>query len=106
MPKVGAPDFSDIEDNRRRLVALARNAHTLFCESTFLEADKEHAERTGHLTTRACAGIAVEAVVTRLVPFHFSRRYEEDPSRIYEEIANGCAAVAAPPSMSVFDSQS
>ncbi|MCG6867176.1 MAG: hypothetical protein LJE91_00155 [Gammaproteobacteria bacterium] len=100
---VYATDFGDTGENRRRLVALAHNAHTMFCESTFLEEDAEYAERTGHLTTRACAGIAAEAGVSRLVPFHFSRRYEEDPSRIYEEIAQRCAAVAVPPSMSVFE---
>lgn len=102
---VYATDFGDTGENRRRLVALARNAHTMFCESTFLEQDAEHAERTGHLTTRACAGIAAEAGVSRLVPFHFSRRYEKHPSRIYEEIAEGCASVAVPPSMSVFESE-
>ncbi|MEN8175377.1 MAG: MBL fold metallo-hydrolase, partial [Pseudomonadota bacterium] len=73
---VYATDFGDTEENRQRLVALARGAHTLFCESTFLEEHAEQAERTHHLTTRACAQIAEEAGVARLVPFHFSRRYE------------------------------
>jgi len=100
---VYATDFGDTEENRRRLVALARHAHTLFCESTFLEKDADHALRTAHLTTRACAEIAAEAGVARLVPFHFSRRYEDDPARIYEEIAAYCTAVAMPQSMAVFE---
>ena len=99
---VYATDFSDSEENRRRLVTLARGAHTLFCESTFVEDDAERAARTAHLTTRACAEIAEEAGVARLVPFHFSRRYEDDPARIYEEIAATCAAVVVPKSMTVF----
>jgi ribonuclease Z len=100
---VYATDFRDSEENRRRLVALARGAHTLFCEATFLEQDAMQAARTAHLTTRACAGIAREAGVARLVPFHFSRRYEDSPARIYEEIAEICPAVAVPRSMGIFE---
>jgi ribonuclease BN (tRNA processing enzyme) len=99
---VYATDFSDTEDNSRRLVALAHGAHTLFCEATFLEEDAEQARRTAHLTTRACGEIAAKARVARLVPFHFSRRYEDEPERIYEEIAAVCTAVAIPKSMVVF----
>jgi ribonuclease Z len=98
---VYATDFSASEENHRRLVALARGAHTLFCEATFLEEDAGQAARTAHLTTRACADIAEDAGVARLVPFHFSRRYEDDPARIYEEIAATCTAVAVPNSMTV-----
>lgn len=100
---VYATDFSDSEDNRRRLVALARGAHTLFCESTFLEQDAAQARRTAHLTTRACGEIAEAAHVARLVPFHFSRRYEDDPERIYEEISAICSTVVVPKSMSVLE---
>ncbi|MDT8386502.1 MAG: Clp1/GlmU family protein, partial [Thiogranum sp.] len=56
-------DFSDNKSNRTRLIELAQQAHTLFCESTFAEADAEQARRTGHLTTRACAEIAAAAGV-------------------------------------------
>jgi ribonuclease BN (tRNA processing enzyme) len=99
---VYATDFSDSAENRRQLVALARGAHTLFCESTFLEEDAAQAARTAHLTTRACAEIAEAAGVARLVPFHFSRRYEDDPARIYAEIGAICTRVATPKSMAVF----
>ena len=83
-------------------MALARGAHTLFCEATFREADAEQAARTAHLTTRACGEIAVAAGVARLVPLHFSRRYEKDPAPVYEEIAAACPQVVAPKSMAVF----
>lgn len=99
---VYATDFRDSAENRRRLITLARNAHTFFCESTFLEQDAEQAARTAHLTTRACAEIAAQAGVARLVPFHFSRRYEDDPGQIYQEIAARCAAVAIPKSVSPY----
>jgi ribonuclease BN (tRNA processing enzyme) len=98
-----ATDFADTADNRQRLVALARGAHTLFCEATFRETDSAQAVRTAHLTTRACGEIAVSAGVARLVPFHFSRRYEHDPAAVYEEIATYCPQVALPKSMSVFE---
>jgi ribonuclease Z len=93
---VYATDFSDSPENRARVIGLARGAHTLFCESTFREADAAHAARTAHLTTRACAEIAEAAGVARLVPFHFSRRYEKDPAPVYAEIAAACRAVVIP----------
>jgi ribonuclease BN (tRNA processing enzyme) len=93
---VYATDFADSPENRARVIALAQGAHTLFCESTFLEADAAQAARTAHLTTRACAGIAEAAGVARLVPFHFSRRYEKDPAPVYAEIAAATNVVVIP----------
>jgi ribonuclease BN (tRNA processing enzyme) len=98
---VYATDFADDPENRARVIALARGAHTLFCESTFREADAAQAARTAHLTTRACAEIATAAGVARLVPFHFSRRYEADPASVYAEIAALCAAVVIPATVSI-----
>jgi ribonuclease BN (tRNA processing enzyme)/energy-coupling factor transporter ATP-binding protein EcfA2 len=98
---VYATDFADTPENRARVIALAHGAHTLFCESTFLEADAAQAARTAHLTTRACAEIAEAAGVARLVPFHFSRRYEKDPAAVYAEIAAACNVVVIPDTMAV-----
>ncbi len=83
---VYAADMADTPENREKMIALARCAHTLFCETAFSTADKERAEATQHLTARAAVEIARAARVERLVPFHFSKRYEKDPGRIYEEI--------------------
>lgn len=93
---VYATDFADTAENRCRLQQLSHGAHTLFCEASFIEADTEQARRTGHLTARACGEIAMGAEVTRLVPFHFSRRYEDDPEQIYDEIAAVCSRVMVP----------
>ena len=93
---VYATDFADTEKNRRQVVRLAHEAHTFFCEAAFLEADQERAERTAHITTRTCGEISEEAGVARLIPFHFSRRYEERPEQIYDEIAAYCSAVVRP----------
>ena len=97
-----ATDFADTPDNRRRMVALAKQAHTFFCEATFLNRDSDQAVRTGHLTTRACGEIATQAQVARLVPFHFSRRYRNDPQQIYEEIQETCDRVVIPATMTLF----
>ena len=83
---VYAADMADTPENREKMIALARCAHTLFCETAFSTADKERAYATQHLTARAAAEIARAAKVERLVPFHFSKRYENDPGSIYEEI--------------------
>jgi len=93
---VYATDFSDTPRNRERLIGLAAGAHTLFCESSFLEADRAQAMRTGHLTTRGCGEIARAAGVRHLIPFHFSRRYEDAPWHVYEEIAAVCPQTVVP----------
>jgi len=92
---VYATDLADIPENRARLCGLAKGADVLICEAGFAEAEAEQARRTGHLTARACAEIAAAAGVKRLVPFHFSRRYESGADAIYAEIsaALGSAAV-------------
>lgn len=96
---VYATDLADTPDNRLRLAGLARGAHTLFCEAMFLEEDRDNAARHGHLTARACGEIATEAGVARLVPFHFSRRYEDDPQPLYDELGAACSRVVLPQSM-------
>ncbi len=95
---VYATDFADTAANRSCLVALARHAHTLFCEAAFLEADAPLAARSGHLTTRACGEIATAAGVARLVPFHFSRRYGAgELACLYDEVRAACSRVLVPP---------
>jgi len=93
---VYATDFGDDPGNRRKVVELARGAHTLFCEASFLEGESEQARRTGHLTARACGEIAELAGVGHLLPFHFSRRYEREPWRVYREIAAVTPRVVMP----------
>lgn len=94
-----ATDLADTDKNRQHLVALAQHAHTFFCEAPFMEAESDHATRNGHLTTRACGEIASAAEVAHLVPFHFSRRYSDDPQPLYEEIERYCPRVIAPHSL-------
>lgn len=100
---VYATDFADTPENRERLIGFAKNAHTFFCEAAFLKADADHAERNAHLTTRACGEIAADARVSRLVAFHFSRRYATRPDDIYEELKSACDRTVIPQSMMVFN---
>ena len=96
---VYATDLADTPDNRQHLQALARYAHTFFCEACFIEADAGQAAQTGHLTTRACGEIAMAAEVARLVPFHFSQRYADKLQEVYDEVHAVCPRVVMPPSM-------
>lgn len=75
---------------------LPGSAQYLLCEASFLSQDRAQAERTGHLTARACGEIAAAAGVRYLIPFHFSRRYESEPARVYDEIAAVCPQVVIP----------
>lgn len=100
---VYATDLADTESNRQRLISLAKHAHTFFCEAVFIEADVDHATRNGHLTTRACGEIASRAGVSRLVPFHISRRYADNPQQLYDEIKIYCSQVLMPKSMTLFE---
>lgn len=93
---VYATDLADTADNRERLTGLAKGAHTFFCEATFVEADADKAAGTGHLTARACGEIATAAGVEHLIPFHFSRRYEDEPERVYDEVRRVCSRVVVP----------
>jgi ribonuclease Z len=90
---VYATDLSDTGDNRKKLAVLTSGAHIFFCEAAFLAADNHYAELSGHLITHACGEIAHIAKVEQLVPFHFSRRYEEKPQQIYDEVRAACGKV-------------
>ena len=94
---VYATDVADTPANRGCLEALARDAEVLFCEASFAEEDAAQARTTGHLTARACGEIAAAAGVRHLVPFHFSRRYEDGPERIYAEVSDAFGRPVSPP---------
>lgn len=74
-------------ENRRKIVALARDADILFCEAMYLEQDRDCATERHHLTARQAGLLAREAHVKELVVFHFSPRYQECPETLYHEAA-------------------
>jgi ribonuclease BN (tRNA processing enzyme) len=81
-----ATDLDENAANHHALSALASDARVLYCEASFVEEDRELARATQHLTAKGCARIAASARVEKLVPFHFSKRYEHDPERVYREV--------------------
>ncbi len=80
-----ATDFRFAEPNVRRVLHLARDADVFFCESVFLHEHAATAEVAHHLTARQAGALAARAGARRFVPFHFSRRYQDDYGRVAAE---------------------
>lgn len=72
--------------NVRRIVALARNADTMFIEAAFLDADTDIAAAKHHLTARQAGSLARQAEVRVVVPFHFSTRYSGRGDELMREV--------------------
>lgn len=71
--------------NARRVVDLARDADVFFCESLFVDADRDQALKRYHLTARQAGTLGRLAGVKRLETFHFSPRYEGDAELLRRE---------------------
>jgi ribonuclease Z len=71
--------------NLARISELARGADVFFCESLFLDADRDQASKRYHLTARQAGSLARAAGVARLETFHFSSRYDRDPVPLRSE---------------------
>jgi ribonuclease Z len=61
--------------NMERIHELAHNASILYCESLFLDTERDQARARHHLTARQAGTIALAMGVNRLETFHFSPRY-------------------------------
>ena len=82
--------------NVEKIVALAGNADMFFCESLFLDEDRDQALKRYHLTARQAGTLARLANVKRLENFHFSPRYDNLADRLYAEAAAAFRGELAP----------
>ena len=72
-------------DNMKRICDLVQGADVFYCESLFLDSERDEATKRHHLTARQAGTLARAAGVKRLENFHFSSRYERDPSPFHKE---------------------
>jgi ribonuclease Z len=87
MKVVYVTDAAPSSANADRIVALAENAHLLVIEATFAAADYARAVERNHLTAELAGELARRAGAARLLVFHHSPRYQDDPERLPREAA-------------------
>ena len=58
---------------------------SFFCETAFLEEDRDRARERYHLTAYQAGELAKSGKVKELVPFHFSPRYHHKKDILYKE---------------------
>ena len=78
-------DASISKQNRKKIVRLASGSDPFYCEAAFLDSDRDKALKKNHLTAKEAGAIAREAGVQRLEIFHFSPKYRDNPSELYDE---------------------
>ena len=71
--------------NAARVLSLAENADLFYCEACFSQTEEAIARERFHLTATQAGILAHRAQVARLIPCHFSPRYQAEPDRLKEE---------------------
>ncbi|GBC61702.1 ribonuclease Z [Desulfonema ishimotonii] len=71
--------------NAEKIIRLARGVSHLFIEAAFLEAEAELAEKKYHLTARQAGELAGKAGARQFTIFHFSPRYTDMETQLYDE---------------------
>jgi ribonuclease Z len=67
-------DFAFGKPNPDKIIEFAKNSDHLYIETSFLDRDRELAEKKFHLTARQAGYIAAKADVKQYTIFHFSPR--------------------------------
>ncbi|MFP6663049.1 MAG: ribonuclease Z [Deltaproteobacteria bacterium] len=71
--------------NLDALLPLLHGASTIYCEASFLDADRDQAAMRYHLTAAEAGAIARMAKAERLRVFHYSSRYQGKGDRLRHE---------------------
>jgi len=74
------------ESNVEKVVELVKDSDHLFIEASFLEKDRDVAEKKCHLTARQAGIIAGMSGVKQVTPFHFSPRYVGQAHLLEKEV--------------------
>lgn len=78
-------DAAPSPENQERIRTLASGAHLLAIEAVFAEEERERARLRSHLTAALAGTLARQARCARLLVFHHSPRYQDDPKRLQRE---------------------
>jgi hypothetical protein len=87
LPDTLRHDLRFTEANLAQLGALLADVDLLHIESVFADADRKLARQRNHLTARQAGTIARRLRARRLVPFHFSPRYQGMEDALRAEVA-------------------
>ncbi len=71
--------------NNEKIVAFAKDSDHLFIEAAFMAKDREIAVEKYHLTARQAGELAARAGAKQFSIFHFSPRYTDQESLLYQE---------------------
>ncbi len=78
-------DCEPREENYACILDLAQGADLLAIEAVFAHQDLARARERNHLTARIAGELARRAEVGKLLPFHHSPRYQDQPQRLQQE---------------------
>lgn len=78
-------DSSMDNANIKKIINLAKDSDTFYCEAYFLEEDRQRALERHHLTAKTAGMIAREANVKSLIAMHFSPKYRSTPDAPVKE---------------------
>lgn len=73
------------KENIRKIVELVKGSDILYIEAYFLNKDSDRAKERYHLTAKEAGRIAREARVGKMIAFHFSPKYINNPEEIIKE---------------------
>lgn len=79
-------DAAYTQANAAKIVDLARRADYLFIEAVFRDSEQAQASERYHLTARQAGQLARQAGAARVIPFHFSPRYQGMEEALLKEL--------------------